>query len=622
MCGIAGILSFSGVSADNSDAVVKMTNALAHRGPDADGFFIEKGIALGHKRLSILDLSTASNQPFFDDSGRYVLVFNGEMYNYEEVRSQLKDYPFKTSGDTETLMAAYSKWGVNCLKHFKGMFAFAVWDRQEEELRLVRDRMGVKPLYYYLDDDKIIFASEIRSILSSGLVSRKICKEAIFEYFSYQSVSSPLTMVQGIKQLESGCYLSIKKGEINKRQYWSVTDSASVFEYTDKVAIQANIRRLLVQSVQRRFVSDVPVGAFLSGGIDSSIVVGLMAEECKIRPATFNISFSEKEYDESIYAEIIAKKFNAHHTKIQLSPTAMLDELENALSAMDTPSGDGINTFVVSKAIRQTGIKVALSGIGGDELFAGYPIFNQFQKLHAKKNSWKNTNLLRKVIAALMPVKQFSNKGYRLLQLLNCSSPDIDQVYPVLRQILSPTLIHKLLNVSEIKSTALQQKLSSISTELNTLPVLSQVSAAEYLGYTQYTLLKDTDQMSMAVALEAREPFFDTDLIEYVMGIPDEYKQPVYAKSLLVESVKPLLPDDIVFRKKQGFVFPWDLWMKKELRTFCETRILEICKRDFVNADGLKQYWQRFLNNDSSIRWAEIWLFIVLEYWLEKNNVN
>ncbi|MGN6436126.1 MAG: asparagine synthase (glutamine-hydrolyzing) [Agriterribacter sp.] len=622
MCGIAGILYFNKLQGVNSDAVVKMTNALGHRGPDADGFFIEKRIALGHKRLSIIDLSTASNQPFFDNSGRYTIVFNGEMYNYEEVRSQLKDYPFKTSGDTETLIAAYSKWGVNCLEHFKGMFAFAVWDRQEEELCLVRDRMGVKPLYYYLDEDKILFASEIRSILSSGLVNRKICNEAVFEYFSYQSVSSPLTMVQGIKQLESGCYLSIKKGEINKRQYWTVTDSARVFEYTDKVAIQANIRRLLVQSVQRRFVSDVPVGAFLSGGIDSSIVVGLMAEECKIRPATFNISFSEKEYDESIYAEIIAKKFNAHHTKIQLSPTAMLDELENALSAMDTPSGDGINTFVVSKAIRQTGIKVALSGIGGDELFAGYPIFNQFQKLHAKKNSWKNTNLLRKVIAALIPVKQFSNKRYRMLQLLNCSSPDIDQVYPVLRQILSPTLIHRLLNVPEIKSTALQKKLSSISTELYILPVLSQVSAAEYLGYTQHTLLKDTDQMSMAVALEAREPFFDTDLIEYVMGIPDEYKQPVYAKSLLVESVKPLLPDDIVFRKKQGFVFPWELWMKKELRTFCETRIFEICKRDFVNAGRLKQYWQRFLNNDPSIRWAEIWLFIVLEYWLEKNNVN
>lgn len=622
MCGIAGIFYFNGFPTAKPDAIVEMTNALGHRGPDADGFFNEKGIALGHRRLSIIDLSSASNQPLFDFSGRYVIVFNGEMYNYEEVRSQLKDYPFKTSGDTETLIAAYTKWGIGCIEHFKGMFSFAIWDKQEDELCLVRDRMGVKPLYYYIDGEKILFASEIRSILSGGLVNRKICKEAIFEYFSYQSIGTPLTMVEGIQQLESGHYLSIKKGEIKKQQYWSITDNKRVFDYTDKTTIQANIRKLLTKSVQRRLVSDVPVGAFLSGGIDSSVVVGLMAEECKIRPATFNISFSEKEYDESVYAEIIAKKFNTHHTKIQLSPTVMLDELENALSAMDTPSGDGINTFVVSKAIKQAGIKVALSGIGGDELFAGYPIFDQFEKLHARKFLWRNTNLLRKAVAAVMPAKKFSNKRYRLQELLNCSSPDIDQVYPVLRQILSPKLIHTLLDVPGLNSTALQKKLSSVSAELNNLPILSQVSAAEYLGYTQHTLLKDTDQMSMAVALEAREPFFDTDLVEYVIGIPDEYKRPMYPKSLLVESVKPLLPDDIVFRKKQGFVFPWELWMKKELRSFCEARINEISKRDFVKPRILKQYWQRFLKNDPSIRWAEIWLFIVLEYWLEKNNVN
>ncbi|MCC6287129.1 MAG: asparagine synthase (glutamine-hydrolyzing) [Chitinophagaceae bacterium] len=622
MCGIAGILYFKASSSHSPDSIVKMTNALSHRGPDADGFFVENEISLGHRRLSIIDLSIAANQPFIDHSGRYIMVYNGEMYNYQEVRAKLKDYPFKTSGDTETLIAAYAQWGIKCIEQFKGMFAFAIWDRQEKELCIVRDRMGVKPLYYYVDDEKLLFASEVRSILASGLVDRKISKEGLFEYFSYQSVSYPLTIIEGIKQLEAGSYFTIKNGATTKKNYWSITNKKNNFEYPSKKVVQNNISDLLIKSVQRRLVSDVPVGAFLSGGIDSSVVVGLMATACNVQPATFNISFSEKEYDESAYAEIVAKKFNTNHTKIKLSPTVMLDELENALSAMDTPSGDGINTFVVSKAIRNAGIKVALSGIGGDELFAGYPIFNQFQKLHAKKGMWKNTGLIRKIAAALMPAKQFSNKKYRMQQLLNCSSPEIEEIYPVLRQILSSKLIHELLNIPQINTTALQDKLLSVKSDLHHLPVLSQVSAAEYLGYTQHTLLKDTDQMSMAVALEAREPFFDTDLVEYVLGIPDQFKQPVYSKSLLVESVKPLLPDEIVFRKKQGFVFPWELWMKKELRSFCETRINKMSERAYFKPSMLKLYWQRFLNNDPAIRWADIWLFVVLEYWLEKNGVD
>lgn len=620
MCGIAGILNFNGKVSEQI-VLSKMNKAMSHRGPDAEGIYCEGQIGLCHRRLSIIDLSTVANQPFIDHSDRYVLIFNGELYNYEEVRLRLK-YSFKTTGDTETLIAAYAQWGIECIHQFKGMFAFAIWDRQEKELCIVRDRMGIKPLYYYIDDEKLVFASEVRAILASGLVNRKISKEALFEYLSYQSVSYPLTMIEGVRQLEAGSYITIKNGTLTKKNYWSITNNVNSFEYSGKKAVQDTIRDLLIKSVQRRLVSDVPVGAFLSGGIDSGIVVGLMAQVCNIQPATFNISFNEKEYDESGYAEIIAKKFNANHTRIQLSPTVMLDELENALSAMDTPSGDGINTFIVSKAIRNAGIKVALSGIGGDELFAGYPIFNQFQKLHSNKGIWKNTTFVRKIAATLIPAKQFSNKKYRMQQLLHCRSSGIEEIYPILRQILSPRLIHELLNIPGTGTTALQEKLLSAKSALHGLPVLSQVSVAEYLGYTQHTLLKDTDQMSMAVALEAREPFFDTDLVQYVLGIPDQLKQPVYPKSLLVESVKPLLPDEIVFRRKQGFVFPWELWMKKELKLFCEASINKMSEREYVRPEMLKLYWKKFLNNDPAIRWTDIWLFIVLEYWLEKNGID
>lgn len=621
MCGIAGILEFNN-SHPNDLVIRKMTRALAHRGPDAEGTWIENKIALGHRRLSIIDLSSAANQPFTDNSGRYIIAFNGEIYNYNEVKSQIPGYAFKTTSDTETIVAAYAKWGAHCVDYFRGMFAFAVWDRQQEELFIARDRMGVKPLYYYLDNNRLIFASETRAILASGLVKKTLNKQALTEYFTYQSVTSPLSIIEGIQQLEAGCYLTVKNSRLTINRYRKVSDYASRNDYSNSAIIKRNIFQLLGKSVERRLVSDVPVAAFLSGGIDSGVVVGLMAEYCNVKPATFNISFSEETYDESKYAEIISAKFNTEHRKIQLSPGIMLDQLEAALSALDVPSGDGINSYVVSKAIREEGIKVAISGIGGDELFAGYPVFGQYQKLHAQSRLWKHSTLLRKLASALLPSGGFSNKTLRLKQLLNIPAPDIAHVYPLLRQVLPPALQERLLRLTSSKKTMLEDLLLDNQAGLNSLSVLSQVTAAEYYGYTQNTLLKDTDQMSMAVALEVREPFFDSDLIEYVLGIPDQYKQPLYPKSLLVESVKSLLPDEIVFRKKQGFVFPWEVWMKNELYGFCDQHIARISERDFINAGALSQFWKRFLNNHPGIRWMDIWLFVVLEYWLEKNGID
>lgn len=620
MCGIAGILYFNGRNADPS-LVQKMNLAMAHRGPDADAVWSEEGIGLGHRRLSIIDLSTAANQPFHDNSKRFVTVFNGEIYNYQSVKKQLPGYDFKTNGDTETLVAAYAAWGTACLQHLKGMFAFAIWDREQKELCLVRDRMGVKPLYYYIDDEKIIFASEIRAILATGLVKPKLNTAAVYEYLSYQSVSFPLTMVEGIQQLEAGCWMKISnRGAVKTQQYWSVADTNKSHQYEDVATVKATVRQLLGNSIQQRLLSDVPVGAFLSGGIDSSIVVGLMREEGGITPRTFNISFSEKEFDESPYAEMVAKKFNADHTRIQLSPEIMLQEMENALAAMDTPSGDGINTYVVSKAIRQAGITVALSGIGGDELFAGYPIFPQFTKLHSYKNFWAAATPVRKLLGGLL-TNSGSNKKSRVGQLLNIPAPEIEFIYPLLRQLITPSDIGRLTGIAPQQETALLKSLKHNKYLLHVLPLLSQVSAAEYMGYTQHTLLKDTDQMSMAVALEVREPFFDADLIEYVLGIPDAIKKPVYPKSLLVESVKPLLPDEIVFRKKQGFVFPWNVWLKNELYDFCNNKIHRLAERNFINQQGLLQYWNRFIKGDPSMRWMDVWVLVVLEYWLEKNGI-
>ena len=598
-----------------------MSDCMAHRGPDADGFYIKDEIALGHRRLSIIDLSEVANQPMVDGSGRFVLIFNGEIYNFQDVKTQITDYPFQTKSDSEVILAAYQKWGADCLHKLAGMYVFVIWDTVTRELFIARDRMGVKPLYYYCDNDHFIFASEVRAVLKSGLIPARLNQAAVDDFLEFQSVPFPHAIIENVKQLEAGSYLKISTGKPQISKYWDLTEKKNGFHITDQRQVQLQLRELLRKSVERRLISDVPLGAFLSGGIDSSAIVALMAEASAGPVNTFNIGFHEKEFDESEFADLVAKKFNTRHNAVRLHPTIFLDELNNALNSMDTPSGDGVNTYVVSKQIRQSGLTVALSGVGGDELFAGYPFFSRYYKLKQKERWWKLIRPLRKLGAGFVGLNGSVHKD-RIRQLLQTDDLSIDECYPVFRQVLSPRMISKLtthpLSTTNIVSDQLQKQEAAI----NKFPLLSQVSIAEYLGYTQHTLLKDTDQMSMAVTLEVREPYFDHELVEFVLGIPDKWKYPTYPKSLLVESLGDLLPPEIVHRKKQGFLFPWNVWMKRELKNFCEERLNRISDRSFIRSEALKQRWQHFLKGDPSVRWMELWLFVILEHWLERNNVN
>jgi len=642
MCGIAGILNKSG--SVRQDQIKRMTDSMSHRGPDAEGFFVDGGLALGHRRLSIIDLSAAANQPFEDSTGRYTIIFNGEIYNYAEIKPLLSGYPFRTHSDTEVILAGYISWGEECLTRLRGMYTFVIWDKQERTLFIARDRLGVKPLYYYRDEESFVFASEIRAILSVLDKKPQLDPLALEEYFRYQSIGFPFSPFKKIRQMEAGTWMRLDSGgDMRTGKYWDPVTRHYDFDFTDKKAVQKKIKDLMLQSVRRRLVSDVPVGAFLSGGIDSSAVVGLMKEAGDASPNTFHISFDEAEYDESSYADLIAKKFQTRHTQIRLRPEVMLEELTHALDAMDIPSGDGINTYVVSKAIHDQGIRVALSGAGGDELFAGYPIFQHYISLQQKEWIWKTPGHLRRTFASLLGK---AGKKARIRQFLDLPSPAIENAYPLLRQILSPAEIRELTRLgfseavgvetadvhasiysnqqyagsgADMERYTLAAQLYEQRGALHKLPYYSQVTAAEYLGYTQNTLLKDTDQMSMAHSLEIREPYFDQDLIEFVMSVPDAFKVPVYPKSLLVESLKPLLPDEIVHRKKQGFLFPWKEWMKKDLAGFCEKHIRHMAERDFIRADKLGSAWNRFLAGDPTVRWSSLWLFVVLDYWLERN---
>lgn len=617
MCGIAGILSIE-AGASRPD-IKPMLLALSHRGPDAEGVYSDEYVSLGHRRLSIIDLSESANQPFVDHTGRYIMVYNGEMYNFEAVRKELEGYPFLTNSDTEVLLAAYIRWGVSCIDRFKGMFAFAIWDKVEKSLIVCRDRLGVKPLYYAVKNGCFMFASEVRSLMATGLLSRKLNREYVPDYLTFQSFGSPGSPVQDVMQIEAGTYIFISNGKITRNRYWDFGGEGTDIDFSDIHAVKGEIRRLLRQSVSQRLVSDVPIGAFLSGGIDSSAVVALMSEVSDRTPVTFNIAFKEEEYDERRYAELIAKKYHTEHKVIELSQTDFLVNLENALNSIDSPSADGVNTYVVSRAIREAGITVALSGVGGDELFAGYPFFSDYIKLRRFTGLFNHTHPIRKVVSSWL--HSANNRTQRVASLLSKPKLDISTLYPQFRTVISPRLIKELTKLPWNGQTEVERQLFSRLPALEAMPQLSQVSLAEYLGYTQHTLLKDTDQMSMASSLEVREPFFDHELIDFVLMIPDAIKMPTYPKSLLVESLKPLLPDEIVFRKKQGFLFPWRIWMRNEINGFCESRIKRMAQRDFINGQAMIDRWNRFVKGDKAVGWAELWIFIVLEHWMEKNGI-
>lgn len=625
MCGIAGILNLKSEKNLN-EPIRNMTNALAHRGPNAEGFYVETNtVALGQRRLSIIDLSTSANQPFIDDSGRYILIFNGEIYNYLDVKPLLSEYNFKTTSDTEVILAAYIKWGTDCLKHLNGMFAFAIWDIEEQTLFVVRDRLGIKPVYYYIDNQHFIFSSEIRSLLSSGFIPRHLDKDALRDYLNFQSVYAPATIIKNVFQLMPGEYAVVSSNGMQKAFYWRAETSPNGFEIPNKETAQKKVRELLTASIERRMMSDVPLGAFLSGGIDSSAVVALMAQASERPIDTFTVSFAEKQFDESRFADIIAKKYNTNHTAIRLTPDDFLKELPAALDAMDAPSGDGLNTYVVSKATKNAGITVALSGLGGDELFAGYSYFRHFQKVKtAFPLYWRIPQAVRSPFLSLVHKAMPSNpKVKRFVDILNAPQPSIEDIYPQMRRINTEGEVNALLNEGKTTDSTIYQLLKERQTAIDKLPPLSHFTMGELLGYTLNVLLKDTDQFSMASALEVREPFFDYKLVEYVLKVPDVFKfDKSTPKALLVGALQDLLPNEIVNRPKMGFSFPWKHWLLHELHAFCQEHIDYLSQYDVFNEHAIQEEWSAFQKtNGEKSSYVKIWQMVVLSYWLKKNNI-
>ena len=618
MCGIAGIFSRKQNGFSYEPHIIRMTNAMAHRGPDNKGYLSkpEDGIFLGHRRLAIIDLSEEAAQPMWDFEKRYALSYNGEIYNYRELRKKITDYPYATQSDSEVILAAYRLWGPEAIKYFNGIFALAIWDDREKTLFVARDQLGVKPIYYYCSDEILIFASEIRSVLTSGLVQPVLNKSALTEYLTYQSNLRNRTLVENINRLEAGTYLMVDKLGLQKVNYWNILKEHD-FEYPDEKSVKEKVREKMFTAVQRQMVSDVPISAFLSGGIDSGILVAAMALQSEQPINTYTITFSEKKFDESKLALLVAKRYKTNHHEVLTKVDDIVSRIPGIVSKMDNPSGDGINSFIVSEAIKNAGIKVAISGLGGDELFAGYGYASMYKKIVDQNGLWSHTSLIRNTLSGFIPKKK-SGKWNKIGNLLKVNKPAFHNLYPVLRSVFSGDEISGLIKYSNNGKNSFQAEMALEEKAFKKFPVLSQFGIGDLLGYTEGVLLKDSDQMSMANSIELRVPFLDVDLVEYTLGIPDKYKNPTSPKKLLVDAMYNLIPEEIWNRKKMGFTLPWEYWMRHELSSYCGAAIINLSKRDSFVESQLLQYWTKFLNGDKSVSWAKIWTLVVLEGWIEQ----
>ena len=629
MCGINGIMNLDDVSA--ARAIVKcMNDRLAHRGPDDEGIFTGEGIALGHRRLSIIDLSSAGHQPMTSMDERYVIVYNGELYNFKQLKFDLQRaesganrpaYLFKTNTDTEVILASYARWGTACLDRFIGMYAFAIWDRQKKELFIARDRLGIKPLYFFRKDDLLIFSSEIRALLASNLIPKKADRASLADYLRYQTVHAPATIVKDVHMLMPGHFILASETSFQEEKYWSA-ESAIAKEHSSLSYKETckRINALFYAAVERRLVSDVPFGAFLSGGIDSSAVVAAMSKVAGSKVETFSVTFEENEFSEAKYAKLISEKFGTNHHEIKLSLRDFLGDLPLALEAMDHPSGDGPNTYVVSKATKRAGVTMALSGLGGDELFAGYDVFKRMSELRKKK--WLNAVPLfgRNAAGSLLKILKPGIASEKKSALLALDKITFDTAYPLTRQVMMEKRLDNILRNSPA-SNKVEEIVSALKRTGNE-QVLSRVSLAEMNTYMQNVLLRDTDQMSMAHALEVRVPFLDHELVEFVLGVPDKFKYPLTPKKLLIDAMGDVLPREIIDRPKMGFTFPFRDWMKRELKDLCRRNMKALSERECFNEQAVMELWEGFLKNDPTITWSSIWYLVVLEHWLQLNGID
>ncbi len=530
-----------------------MCDALKHGGPDDEGFYSDEKnhLVLGHRRLALIDLSPGGHQPMSYEAGRYWISYNGELYNYPEIKAALvkAGYAFRSSSDTEVILAAFAAWGTHAFKRFNGMFAFALWDSKEEQVYLVRDGAGIKPLYYSITETGLAFASEVRALALLPWLQQQNKDWPVY-MLAYGYLPEPVTTLAMVKPLPKGCFIQyhIPSGEFDLQNF-------CLFQYREQISNReeatALIKETLQAAVKRHLISDAPIGVFLSGGIDSSVMALLASTSHRESLKTLSIKFGESRYSEEKYQDLVLKQLQCANWQEEITRQQFGEQLPTIINDMDMPGCDGINTWFISKAARDCGLKAVISGLGGDELFGGYPSFKRMPTV----------NRLQKMPSALLRTgRHFNSKKIR--RLANLGIGNTNGAYLLLRGQYIPSAIAAQLDASESEVWHILE-LNPVQNDLQGLSTGNRASWLEMNMYMQNQLLRDSDVMSMAHGIEIRVPFLDKEFMQLVMGIRSEIKYSgALPKQLLIDSFKELLPEPVWNRPKMGFTFPFAEWMR------------------------------------------------------------
>lgn len=628
MCGINGYIQFVELMEEQKiiSTINAMNDAIIHRGPDEDGIFADTKVGLGMRRLSIIDLATGS-QPIYNENKTMVIVFNGEIYNFQYIKKILleKGHRFTTFSDTEVVLHAYEEYGAACLQHFDGMFAFAIYDMKKRDVFIARDRVGEKPLYYSADSKLIIFGSELKSLLRTQLINKKIDKTALNQYLQLTYIPAPLTIFESVYKLEPGHYMTINlDGEISIQQYWDVQyNNDCLIENYDEC--KKKLRESLFSSVERRMISDVPIGAFLSGGIDSTTIVGIMASISSKPIDTFTIGFHEKEYDESNRAQLVADKYRTNHHLHYLDYNTALQELRVILDSIDEPFADSsiIPTYMVSKYAKQY-VKVVLTGDAGDELFGGYSkyLISYYSDKYNRLPKFLRKHLFEKIVYAIPDNSALTRKMLKVIENAGKDS------YLQRRDLMCLGFKDSELDYLLKDSFKIRDGISFIKKYydkyLNLTDEISRTLYTDIHVVLEGDMLAKVDRMSMLNSIETRVPVLDKEVIELASRIPSNFK--IHRRNLkiiLKDTFSDLIPRELLAATKSGFSVPIDIWFKEPLKD----QLLELLDRQYIEEQGLFNYdyvqlllEEHFSNKRN--RKSELWALFVFQWWYRRYILN
>jgi len=651
MCGICGVVGI-GQRGDAEAVVRRMMAAMQHRGPDDEGLLVAPpgapSAALGIRRLSIIDLA-GGHQPVFNEDGTLAVVFNGEVYNFQQLRQTLEalGHAFRTHSDTEAIVHAYEEWGEDCVHRLRGMFAFAVLDTRDASARqapgvfLARDRLGIKPLYYAVAEGVFLFASEVRALLASERIAPRLSGAALEAYLLFGSVAEPMTLVEGVFSLPPGHRLKVplagRPWPIRPQAYWDFDEvalSGAKPAEADLRSAAYELRPLLEDAVRSHLIADVPLGLFLSSGLDSTAIAALASREQR-GLHTFTVVFSEQDFSEAELARRTAERFGTRHEELLLSGEQMLARLAEAIAALDQPTMDGMNTYFVSWAARQVGLKVALSGLGGDEVFGGYSTFRSSPRAArlAALGSLVPGGVRPAAAAAVVKLGAAWGRAdaARKLAGLWRDPGALPHPYFYARALFTPEQSAELLTGPAAAAEYGAQSPSEADSPWRTwmeetarqagrLNSFSGVSCLEMRSYMVNTLLRDTDAVSMRHSLEVRVPLLDHHLVEFVARLPAAGKQRRgQSKALLVEALDDLLPQEVVRQPKRTFTFPWERWLRGALRSQVAAGLADLAPalQPVLNREAVEAVWHDFLAGRTS--WARPWSLYVLNQWCSRH---